>query len=446
MASGDRTYIADKATLDEVNANIGTSSATASSSGTSLFALLKYVVTSVGNLLTYIGTSSATASASGTSLFALLKYVTGWATSARGTKIDNIGAAGDTGGTASAGTVMGKENKIITDVGTVNTNIGTSSATASSSGTSLFALLKYVVTSVGNLLTYIGTSSATASASGTSVFALIKYLTGWATSARGTKIDNIGATGDTSGTASAGTVMGKLNRLIGDNDADLVYMKEALAITGSITTASFSNSTSAATYKRIGNFAVSKAGKVTVLVNVNSSANTDADTYVFISTTSTASPSASTAAGAVATSKVSTVPTSQRYFVCDLEATARTYYVYICVAASTTAKTTTINDIHASVTYTSSLRTPERGAVKSVQRQNLYRLGQTEYDGYISIDNVVPENCAVFAVMGSSTNPVYLGYTVMADRLYLYNMTGEVGASLNNTTYFSGCLQIVEYY
>lgn len=271
--------------VSTVNTNIGTSSATASSSGTSLFALIKYIVTTVGavdtnvntvksstdrigatddaasgasattgtlmaktnkalnnqvtidnhvntvitdttaiktstdkigatgdtggsasagtvmgkenkiitdvtTVSTNIGTSSATASSSGTSLFALIKYLTSWATSARGTKIDNIGATGDTGGSASAGTVMGKENKIITDVGTVSTNVST-------------------------VNTNIGTSSATASASGSSLFALIKYLTGWATSARGTKIDNIGATTDTGGGTNAGTVMAKLNEAIG---------------------------------------------------------------------------------------------------------------------------------------------------------------------------------------------------------------------------------------
>lgn len=379
--------------------NIGTNSSTAdtgTNGSTTVFGKLKYLVTTVKSTATdltslssSVGNNDASSSSTGTSLFSRMKYVTSWLTTARGTKIDNIGATGDTGGSTSAGTVMGKENAILSDTST---------------------------------------------------------LLGRVTTARGTKIDNIGTATDSTASSSTGTVMGKLNRLISDNDADLVYMKEALAVTGSITTASFSNSTSAVTYKRIGNFAVSKAGKVTVLVNVNCDTNTIADTYVFISTTNTASPSASTAAGAVATSKVSTVSTSQRYFVCDLEATARTYYVYICVAANTTVKTTTINDIHASVTYTSSLRTLERGAVKSVQQQNLYRLGQTEYGGYISIDNVVPENCVVFAEMGQSTNPLYLGYTVMADRLYVYNMTGKVGGSLGNSVYFSGCIQIVEYY
>lgn len=42
----------------------------------------------------------------------------------------------------------------------------------------------------------------------------IKANTDRITSTRATKIDNIGATGDTGGTASAGTIMGKLNAII----------------------------------------------------------------------------------------------------------------------------------------------------------------------------------------------------------------------------------------
>jgi hypothetical protein len=46
-------------------------------------------------------------------------------TSARATKIDNIGATGDTGGSATAGTVMGKLNKAITDITTIDGIIDT---------------------------------------------------------------------------------------------------------------------------------------------------------------------------------------------------------------------------------------------------------------------------------------------------------------------------------
>lgn len=87
----------------------------------------------------------------------------------------SIGATGNTDGSTTAGTIFGKLNKIIADL-----------ASHISSWTS---------TRAG----YIDT---------------IKANTDRLTSARATIIDNIGATSNTGGTTSAGTVMAKLNALI----------------------------------------------------------------------------------------------------------------------------------------------------------------------------------------------------------------------------------------
>ena len=65
------------------------------------------------------------------------------------------------------------------------------------------------------------------------------------TSARATKIDNIGATGDTGGSASAGTVMGKLNAIISSlaniggssvNASDITAIKTATAVNNTAST------------------------------------------------------------------------------------------------------------------------------------------------------------------------------------------------------------------
>ena len=96
-------------------------------------------------------------------------------TAARATKIDNIGATGDTGGSSTAGTLFGKLNKIISDIASFVGN--------------------WTATRAG----YIDT---------------IKSNTDRLTSARATIIDNIGATGNTGGSATAGTVMAKLNAII----------------------------------------------------------------------------------------------------------------------------------------------------------------------------------------------------------------------------------------
>lgn len=98
-------------------------------------------------------------------------------TTARATKIDNIGATGDTGGSSTAGTLFGKLNKIISDIATFVGN--------------------WTATRAG----YIDT---------------IKTNTDRLTSTRAGYIDNIGATGNTGGSTTAGTVMAKLNKIISD--------------------------------------------------------------------------------------------------------------------------------------------------------------------------------------------------------------------------------------
>lgn len=83
---------------------------------------------------------------------------------------NKVGAANDTGGSTTAGTVMGKLNKLISDL---TTHMG-----------------RWTAARAG----YIDTINTNAKNSA----------------------DRTGATGDTGGSATAGTVMGKLNKLISD--------------------------------------------------------------------------------------------------------------------------------------------------------------------------------------------------------------------------------------
>ncbi len=132
-------------------------------------------------------------------------------TSTRASRLDNIGTTTDTGGTATAGTIMAKLNKLITDgansssgdIGTVNNNIGTTTDTGgtTSAGT--------VMAKLNKLLTDWTTTRA----------GYITNLNSRLTSTRAGYLDklaNIGTTTDTGGTTSAGTVMAKLNKLLTD--------------------------------------------------------------------------------------------------------------------------------------------------------------------------------------------------------------------------------------
>ena len=85
MAIGDKIYIADKPTLDEVKSNIG---ATADTGGT----------TAAGGIFAKLNAI-------------LQQFLSNW-TAVRAAKLDGIGSADDTGGTATTGTVMGKLNAL----------------------------------------------------------------------------------------------------------------------------------------------------------------------------------------------------------------------------------------------------------------------------------------------------------------------------------------------
>jgi len=132
-------------------------------------------------------------------------------TSTRASRLDNIGATSDTGGTATAGTIMAKLNKLIADgansssgdIGTVNDNIG---KTTDTGGTSTAGT---VMAKLNKLLTDWTTTRA----------GYITNLNSRLTSTRAGYLDklaNFGATTDTGGTATAGTAMAKLNKLLTD--------------------------------------------------------------------------------------------------------------------------------------------------------------------------------------------------------------------------------------
>ncbi len=159
MASGDKVYIADKATLDEVNGKIGSPT--------------------------------------------------------------------DTGGSSTAGTMLAKENAVLTEVGKLGaTNDAQSSSTTTGS---IFAKLNYLVSQVNSYLssistyaTRIGTTTDTggSSAAGT-VMAKLNYLASQVSSYLSninTYVSRIGTTTDAGGTETTGTVMGKLNRIQAKED------------------------------------------------------------------------------------------------------------------------------------------------------------------------------------------------------------------------------------
>ncbi len=164
-------------------------------------------------------------------------------TSTRGGYLDklaNFGATGDTGGTSTGGTLTAKVNTALSNIGqTGNTGGSTSAGTIMAKLNKL--LIDWTSTRAGYIdkLANFGTTGETggSTTSGTMMAKLNKLLGDWTTTRAGyintintntarltstragyiDKLSNFGATGDTGGSATAGTLMGKINKLLSDN-------------------------------------------------------------------------------------------------------------------------------------------------------------------------------------------------------------------------------------
>ena len=122
-------------------------------------------------------------------------------------KLANFGATGDTGGSASAGTMMAKLNKLLTDWNTNAGNIDSAIGTTKDTGGTTTA--GTVMAKLNKLLTdWTSTKSS-----------YLTYLNSRLTATRAGYLDklaNFGAVNDTGGTSTAGTMMAKLNKLLTD--------------------------------------------------------------------------------------------------------------------------------------------------------------------------------------------------------------------------------------
>ena len=178
MAEDRHIDIADKTTLDTVNVNIGVPETTASNStSTNVHGKLNW-------LLAYLpGLGSPTTAANNDP-----------ATNAHG-KLNWI--------TANIAQITARWTETLA---TKVNSIGTSSDTASSSGTTLFGLIKYCVDSIYALLNRVGMVNSTAS---NSTMADVHGKLNWF-------LQQLGLTNDTGGSATAGALFAKLNKVITD--------------------------------------------------------------------------------------------------------------------------------------------------------------------------------------------------------------------------------------
>ncbi|AMJ40465.1 hypothetical protein [Anaerotignum propionicum] len=145
MASGDKFYLADKETLDEVKGKIGSTADTGgSSTAGSVFGKINYLVSQVSSYLA--------------SIYSWVNTLTG-----------KIGNSNDSEGTATTGTVMGKLNYLVThgsnnltDVYKYVLGIGnTNDSQGNTTSGSVMGKLNYLISQVSTYLSSIYSSIST---------------------------------------------------------------------------------------------------------------------------------------------------------------------------------------------------------------------------------------------------------------------------------------------
>lgn len=124
MASGDKFYLADKETLDEVDEKLGSTKDTGGSSTSgSVFGKINYLVSQVSSYLatvyswsnTILGRVGTTTDTGGTTTSGSLMAKE----NAILAEVNKLGGANDTGGNETAGTAMAKLNALQASIGKI---------------------------------------------------------------------------------------------------------------------------------------------------------------------------------------------------------------------------------------------------------------------------------------------------------------------------------------
>lgn len=118
MSAGDKYYLADKGTLDELKSQQGNSNDTGGSSTTGtvmgkLNALITSLSTHMGRWTAARATKVDTIDTNVSSVKSTASTISANVTSVK----TSVGVTTDTGGSATAGTLMGKTNAILTALG-----------------------------------------------------------------------------------------------------------------------------------------------------------------------------------------------------------------------------------------------------------------------------------------------------------------------------------------
>lgn len=281
------------------------------------------------------------------------------------------------------------------------------------------------------------------------------------------KMNNkIGVTSDSGGSSTSGTVMAKLNKLIGSTSWGESYVQSTKYLNYNVSTSSFTTSPRTIKRVKLGSFICTDAGKVTIVVD-GKEANDEwgvpnlLNSYimrVFLSTTNTSNPSESTEANAIATSNSSSGlqrSSSAIYMINNVNVSARTYYLYMTYDASREwptpsqeiDKITQITDVNICLTYNTSVK--QSTFIKSLQ-------SGVSSGSYQSINPVDPSRCIVIVssmtsnvMSGGDMSYAYAinsGYILMPDRIRFIRYNNSSGYNSLVNYGYPVCWQIIEFY
>ena len=205
--------------FSNVDAKLGSSSDTASASGTTAWSRIKQSQSDITTIQNGLGTSSDAASASGTTAWSRIKQ-----NSADITTVKNgLGTSSDTA-SASGTTAWSRIKQAQADITTIKSGLGTSSDTASASGTTAWSRIKQNQTDITTINGKLGTSTDAASASSTAAWPRIKNAESNITSLQ----SGLGTSADAA-SASGTTAWSRIKQ----NSADIATIQAAIAGLGS---------------------------------------------------------------------------------------------------------------------------------------------------------------------------------------------------------------------
>lgn len=242
--------------------------------------------------------------------------------------------------------------------------------------------------------------------------------------------------GDPTDLEIAGSVMGKLNKVLADASTNMGYVMEGETVTVTISTASFTSVASGTKVQKVGNFQPAHSGIFDVVVRLQTLSNNSSAYTVYVSTTSTTNPSVATLES---TKKGVSVEVSSRetrnpiipVYGCQLTANTNYYIHIVCTDSGSSTGTVTINEIEAGGTYATN--TPCQSVIKSIQH-GIWDGGAAN----IPLQKVAPQKCLVLC----GENHDNFEYILLPEMLKIYLRTSmDDNQNLKNFNW-----QVIEFY